>query len=177
MEIDAREKALKSRTQLMTMAAPPSAARPMMRSVSPLRSSPSPAQMTSSVSAPNAQRQNTTSMIGWPDMITNQPIVPRIAMAADISIVPRTVSFMMDFSNPLRLHNLMRCGCFPSSGKGNMDRGPNYIRCPLRICEKSEMLDDLDRNLLEILVRDARTSLKDLAAQVGLSSPSVSERL
>ena len=39
------------------------------------------------------------------------------------------------------------------------------------------MLDDLDRNLLEILVRDARTSLKELAAQVGLSSPSVSERL
>ncbi|RVB21065.1 winged helix-turn-helix transcriptional regulator, partial [Mesorhizobium sp. M7A.F.Ca.CA.004.05.1.1] len=39
------------------------------------------------------------------------------------------------------------------------------------------MLDDLDRNLLEILVKDARTSLKELAAQVGLSSPSVSERL
>src|SRR6478735_595452 len=39
------------------------------------------------------------------------------------------------------------------------------------------MLDDLDRNLLEILVKDARTSLRELAAKVGLSSPSVSERL
>ena len=39
------------------------------------------------------------------------------------------------------------------------------------------MLDELDRKLLEILVKDSRTSLKDLASQVGLSSPSVSERL
>ncbi|TIW69150.1 MAG: winged helix-turn-helix transcriptional regulator, partial [Mesorhizobium sp.] len=39
------------------------------------------------------------------------------------------------------------------------------------------MLDDLDRHLLDILVRDSRTSLKDLAQQVGMSSPSVSERL
>lgn len=39
------------------------------------------------------------------------------------------------------------------------------------------MLDDIDRRILEALLRDARISLKDLAAQVGLSSPSVSERL
>jgi Lrp/AsnC family leucine-responsive transcriptional regulator len=39
------------------------------------------------------------------------------------------------------------------------------------------MLDELDRKLLDILVKDSRTSLKDLAQQVGLSSPSVSERL
>ena len=39
------------------------------------------------------------------------------------------------------------------------------------------MLDELDRKLLEILVKDSRMSLKDLAQQVGLSSPSVSERL
>ena len=39
------------------------------------------------------------------------------------------------------------------------------------------MLDDLDRKLLDILVKDSRTSLKELAQQVGLSSPSVSERL
>jgi len=39
------------------------------------------------------------------------------------------------------------------------------------------VLDELDRKLLEILVKDSRTSLKELAAQVGLSSPSVSERL
>ena len=39
------------------------------------------------------------------------------------------------------------------------------------------MLDELDRKLLEILLKDSRTSLKELAGQVGLSSPSVSERL
>ena len=39
------------------------------------------------------------------------------------------------------------------------------------------MLDEMDRKLLDILVKDSRTSLKDLAQQVGLSSPSVSERL
>ncbi|RJG40760.1 Lrp/AsnC family transcriptional regulator [Mesorhizobium sp. DCY119] len=39
------------------------------------------------------------------------------------------------------------------------------------------MLDDIDRRLLEILIKDARISLKELAAQVGLSSPSVSERV
>ncbi|TIU21568.1 MAG: AsnC family transcriptional regulator, partial [Mesorhizobium sp.] len=31
------------------------------------------------------------------------------------------------------------------------------------------MLDDLDRRLLEILIKDSRTSLKELAQQVGLS--------
>ena len=39
------------------------------------------------------------------------------------------------------------------------------------------MLDDLDRRIVEILVEDARISLKDLAQRVGLSSPSASERL
>ncbi|HMF66682.1 MAG TPA: Lrp/AsnC family transcriptional regulator [Phyllobacterium sp.] len=39
------------------------------------------------------------------------------------------------------------------------------------------MLDDLDRTIIEILVGDARISLKELSNQVGLSSPSVSERL
>ncbi|CAM5776468.1 AsnC family transcriptional regulator [Labrys miyagiensis] len=39
------------------------------------------------------------------------------------------------------------------------------------------MLDDLDRHILEILAGDGRISLKDLAAKVSLSSPSVSERL
>lgn len=39
------------------------------------------------------------------------------------------------------------------------------------------MLDDIDQRILEALLRDARISLKDLAAHVGLSSPSVSERL
>ncbi|ODT03496.1 MAG: AsnC family transcriptional regulator [Mesorhizobium sp. SCN 65-20] len=39
------------------------------------------------------------------------------------------------------------------------------------------MLDDLDRRIVEILVEDARISLKELAQRVGLSSPSASERL
>ncbi len=39
------------------------------------------------------------------------------------------------------------------------------------------MLDDIDRALVEILVADARISLKKLAHRVELSSPSVSERL
>jgi Lrp/AsnC family leucine-responsive transcriptional regulator len=39
------------------------------------------------------------------------------------------------------------------------------------------MLDDVDRRILDVLLRDSRASLKELAQQVGLSSPSVSERL
>ena len=39
------------------------------------------------------------------------------------------------------------------------------------------MLDELDHRIIEALREDARMSLRDLAAQVGLSSPSVSERL
>jgi len=38
-------------------------------------------------------------------------------------------------------------------------------------------LDELDRRILEILVDDARISLKELAARIKLSSPSTSERL
>lgn len=39
------------------------------------------------------------------------------------------------------------------------------------------MLDELDRTIIEILIDDARISLKELSQKVGLSSPSVSERL
>ena len=39
------------------------------------------------------------------------------------------------------------------------------------------MIDEVDRRILEILAEDARILLKDLAQQVNLSSPSVSERL
>lgn len=39
------------------------------------------------------------------------------------------------------------------------------------------MLDATDRKLLEALAADARASLKELAALVNLSSPSVAERL
>lgn len=38
-------------------------------------------------------------------------------------------------------------------------------------------LDDMDQRILEILIHDSRISLKELAQEVGLSSPSVSERL
>ena len=39
------------------------------------------------------------------------------------------------------------------------------------------MLDEIDRTIVEVLVRDARISQKDLAREVGLSAPSVAERL
>jgi len=39
------------------------------------------------------------------------------------------------------------------------------------------MLDDLDHRIVQVLLRDSRASLKELAQYVGLSSPSVSERL
>ncbi|MEO3431950.1 Lrp/AsnC family transcriptional regulator [Inquilinus sp. CAU 1745] len=39
------------------------------------------------------------------------------------------------------------------------------------------MLDDTDRRILEVLLKDSRISLKDLAGQIGLSSPSISERV
>lgn len=39
------------------------------------------------------------------------------------------------------------------------------------------MLDDIDRDILQALGANARMSLKELAQQVGLSSPSVAERL
>ncbi|WP_275787842.1 Lrp/AsnC family transcriptional regulator [Pararhizobium gei] len=39
------------------------------------------------------------------------------------------------------------------------------------------MLDDLDRRLLDLLSVNARISLKDLAQEAGLSSPSTADRL
>ncbi|MDA4637009.1 winged helix-turn-helix transcriptional regulator, partial [Escherichia coli] len=39
------------------------------------------------------------------------------------------------------------------------------------------MLDEMDKTILGILIEDARISLKELSQKVGLSSPSVSERL
>ncbi|AHK43144.1 MULTISPECIES: Lrp/AsnC family transcriptional regulator [Ensifer] len=39
------------------------------------------------------------------------------------------------------------------------------------------MLDELDRRILGILAANARVSLKELAQEVGLSSPSAAERL
>lgn len=92
--MDARGYAANNSSQLMTMATPPSAAMPVRRHVMAPRSKPSAAQTASSASAPNAQRQNTTSITGWPERTTNQPIVPEIVMAAVISTVPRVLSFM-----------------------------------------------------------------------------------
>ena len=43
--------------------------------------------------------------------------------------------------------------------------------------QRPMVLDDIDRRILEILVVDARISLKQLAAKIKLSSPSTSERL
>jgi Lrp/AsnC family transcriptional regulator, leucine-responsive regulatory protein len=42
---------------------------------------------------------------------------------------------------------------------------------------ETKVIDETDRRLLEVLRHDARLSLKDLAEQVGLSSPSVAERM
>jgi Lrp/AsnC family transcriptional regulator, leucine-responsive regulatory protein len=39
------------------------------------------------------------------------------------------------------------------------------------------MIDDVDRRIIQILVSDARISIKDLARQVNMSSPSAAERL
>jgi Lrp/AsnC family leucine-responsive transcriptional regulator len=39
------------------------------------------------------------------------------------------------------------------------------------------MIDDHDRSILEFLAGNARMSLKELAAEIGLSSPATSERL
>ncbi|KQW72416.1 Lrp/AsnC family transcriptional regulator [Ensifer sp. Root127] len=39
------------------------------------------------------------------------------------------------------------------------------------------MLDELDRRILDILAVNARVSLKELAQEVGLSSPSTAERV
>lgn len=43
--------------------------------------------------------------------------------------------------------------------------------------EGAQMLDEIDRRIVEALLADGRISLKDLAAAAGLSSPSASERL
>ena len=39
------------------------------------------------------------------------------------------------------------------------------------------MIDDIDRSILQLLAGNARMSLKELAAQISLSSPATSERL
>src|SRR3546814_14162221 len=46
-------------------------------------------QMNNKVTAPMAQRQNTTSSTACPDIKTNHPIVPEMSMALAISKEPR----------------------------------------------------------------------------------------
>ncbi|MNL65015.1 hypothetical protein D3C87_1892940 [compost metagenome] len=53
------------------------------------------AAIATSVTAPNTQRQKTTLVTGWPDISTNQPIVPDISMAAVISALPLLMSAPM----------------------------------------------------------------------------------
>ena len=55
-------------------------------------------QTISRLAAPNRQRQKTTPLTGWPDMTTNQPIVPEITMAAVISVVPLAMSLCIAVS-------------------------------------------------------------------------------
>lgn len=43
--------------------------------------------------------------------------------------------------------------------------------------ETENRLDDIDRRLLNVLLENSRAPLKELAERVGLSSPSVAERL
>jgi len=59
------------------------------------RSMPIPPQISSKVIAPIAQRQNTTSANGWPELSTNQPMVPETSMAAVISNEPRRMDASM----------------------------------------------------------------------------------
>lgn len=53
-----------------------------------------------------------------------------------------------------------------------MNKRPNGVNTPA-----PAPLDGIDRALLAALAEDARTSVSDLARQVGLSAPSTSERL
>jgi hypothetical protein len=56
------------------------------------------AQTTSRLIAPNRQRQNTTPLTVWPDITTNQPIVPEISIAAVICTVPLRISLCIAIS-------------------------------------------------------------------------------
>ena len=42
---------------------------------------------------------------------------------------------------------------------------------------KSSVLDDIDKKLVDALAENARSSMRDLAALVGMSAPSVTERV
>ncbi|MNF56904.1 hypothetical protein D3C84_384090 [compost metagenome] len=96
MAIEAREYEANNNTQLPTMATPLSTARAKVARVRmPGRKKPMAAQISNKVTAPNRQRQNTTSSTGCPDTSTNQPMVPEISMAAIISSEPRRKELFM----------------------------------------------------------------------------------
>src|ERR1700722_1524349 len=93
MDMEAREKAANSSTQLPTIVALPSATSPSMRHENKLlRNIPFNAQITSSVAAPNTQRMNTTFSGVCCDDTTSQPTVPDISIATVISTQPTRVS-------------------------------------------------------------------------------------
>ena len=57
------------------------------------------------------------------------------------------------------------------------ERLPYDSEASVRKNFRKPSLDRVDRQILQILLADARTSIKDLAASVKLSAPSVSERV
>jgi hypothetical protein len=111
-----------NKPRMTTMATPPKTASANSRHVKMLeRKWPSMAQIPSSVSAPNRQRQNTTSITGWPDISTNQPIVPEISMAAVISRLPVLISFSIT-STPLN-----EAKDYDATGSEYMDFGRRFV--------------------------------------------------
>ena len=54
-------------------------------------------------------------------------------------------------------------------------RGRSFLSC--RFFHRLHTMDDTDRHLIRLLAADARTPLKALAEQVGLSSPGTADRL
>ncbi|MNG15179.1 hypothetical protein D3C84_989900 [compost metagenome] len=89
-----------------------------MRVRMPGRRKPISAQITSSVAAPNRQRQNTTSSTACPESMTSQPMVPEMSMAATISIEPRCIDLSMMGLLCMGHSMTSRIRATPSSSKG-----------------------------------------------------------
>src|ERR1700761_7859917 len=85
----------------MTIAAPPSSARPSIFHEKSLRlNRPSTAHTSANVAPPNTQRKNTTLNGLCCDDTTSQPIVPDISIATLISAAPRLTSLVAIFGPP-----------------------------------------------------------------------------
>lgn len=61
--------------------------------------------------------------------------------------------------------------------KGKFGHLPWKIRQNTKWESETEMLDDIDRRILNALIADSRLAIKQLAERAGLSSPAASERL